>query len=1236
MTDSIKSTLFPQLNLFYDLVDESLLTKLQTTIETVNATTPWSNSHYLQYRGTEGSDAMAGDKNDNIIVGAGGKDYLKGKGGNDVLQGSAGSDTVLGGSGDDFLIYSASENLNGESDFYDGGRGKSDTLFVVLTYGEYQQYGWETTAFQNMLDKTAKGKSVNYTFKSFDLFVKNIENIEVIRSNAGPSAVNDEQLLKEGGFFNNLNVVANDTDTDHLDILRVLSFSDVKTKGLVTLNTNGTFNYNTNNQFNYLAAGEFVVDRFEYTVADIAGETSIAVVTMTIQGTNDLVQIRSKSDILGSVTGITGQADPITDSGVLYFSDADLSDSHDISVSPSVKALGELVAYISTDTTGTGAGGIISWYYQVHPKSIAYLSKSEQKVESFAVSIEDQQGGVVEQTITITITITGTNDIPIIAASNLVNEVHELYSFPFGNLSTTGSLSFTDADFLDTHNIHSVQASKTTLGSLTATVTSDTTRTGEGGVISWEYNVNAGDVEYLAENESKKESFFVTLDDGAGGKTVELVDVFIRGSNDNPTISSGAINSSVTELYLPYGNIRDNGVIFFNDVDLSDQHSVSISYINSTLGTLSTSISEANGQGLISLDYSVSALEVEYLAQNESKTEEFLLTLTDSAGGTVERTVTYTINGTNDNPIAQLDSISTWEDEAVTIDVLANDFDIDGDNLNILTVEDGNNGMVEIINNQLIYTPTLNFSGSDSFSYLVTDGNSIDIETVYVNVMGVVDAAELSLNLRAGETANKVIVDINSLLSDDSEILILYFEDLVTHESLLPEGVTLEGVSNGQIFNANSHEEIVLTLAEGVDHNFDFTVIAATADPRTGDLATVTKSINIELDSYEYKSLAAFNAVDQSIWNTGNEYTLYDDRFIGIDESDAAHTTGLLRANWDYDIQIGIQSDLAIEGGTLNANSVWVVDFQNDFNLSTDVLTIDTSAENTIGSFHTTGPELAYKLDFIWEVDAEFGVDLYYNYWGPGALDVDLFSISYPLNGSHESLSENIIDFDSKRGEVLTEDFGYGITGTLAWPSLDTDGRLVNGVMESSGASNNVLDINVDVDQAIAELFLADTVNPFNISADFGIAGGHLEVLDASLQAGLNFIQNFTLETGELIGNLIFEDGSEQRFVFGDELTFSSASQLDVDGDGQVEYEVELSLLDSELTNKTDIGFNAGYDLNMLAGGWWYDVAVADGSDNFDYLIDVPKVENEPIFDINLFEETFAVNFSSASVDFIV
>src|SRR5439155_4920430 len=64
------------------------------------------------------------------------------------------------------------------------------------------------------------------------------------------------------------------------------------------------------------------------------------------------------------------------------------------------------------------------------------------------------------------------------------------------------------------------------------------------------------------------------------------------------------------------------------------------------------------------------------------------------------------------------------EDTAVTINVLANDSDLDGDALTVSAVTQGTHGSVAInTDGSVTYTPGANFNGGDSFTYTVSDGN---------------------------------------------------------------------------------------------------------------------------------------------------------------------------------------------------------------------------------------------------------------------------------------------------------------------------------------------------------------------------------------------------------------------------------------------------------------------------------------------------------------------------------
>ncbi|WP_020210841.1 tandem-95 repeat protein, partial [Gilvimarinus chinensis] len=90
---------------------------------------------------------------------------------------------------------------------------------------------------------------------------------------------------------------------------------------------------------------------------------------------------------------------------------------------------------------------------------------------------------------------------------------------------------------------------------------------------------------------------------------------------------------------------------------------------------------------------------------------------------------------------------TTNEDQPITINVLANDYDIDGDSLNVSAVSNGANGTVTTNGNTVTYSPNPGFFGQDSFTYTVTDGNGgYDSIRVPVEVRPENNAPELDLD----------------------------------------------------------------------------------------------------------------------------------------------------------------------------------------------------------------------------------------------------------------------------------------------------------------------------------------------------------------------------------------------------------------------------------------------------------------------------------------------------------
>ena len=154
---------------------------------------------------------------------------------------------------------------------------------------------------------------------------------------------------------------------------------------------------------------------------------------------------------------------------------------------------------------------------------------------------------------------------------------------------------------------------------------------------------------------------------------------------------------------------------------------------------------------------------------NVNGSDSFTYTVSDGNGGTDTATVAITITGVNDAPDAMNDAAATNEDTAVTISVLANDTDADGEALTVSAVTQGTLGAVTInANGTVTYVPTLNLNGADSFTYTVRDGAGVtDTATVTVNVAAVNDAPVATADAATTREGAAVSIDV---MANDSDV----------------------------------------------------------------------------------------------------------------------------------------------------------------------------------------------------------------------------------------------------------------------------------------------------------------------------------------------------------------------------------------------------------------------------------------------------------------------------------
>ncbi|HBC3612805.1 TPA: tandem-95 repeat protein, partial [Vibrio parahaemolyticus] len=216
--------------------------------------------------------------------------------------------------------------------------------------------------------------------------------------------------------------------------------------------------------------------------------------------------------------------------------------------------------------------------------------------------------------------------------------------------------------------------------------------------------------------------------------------------------------------------------------------------------SLDTNNGPANGTVSVNPDGSVTYTPND----NYHGTDSFTYIIT-SGGVSESTTVSVDVTPVNDAPVAKDDIATTQEDTAVTIDVLPNDSDVDGDKLSIESASvPKEQGTVEVVNGKLVFTPAENFNGDAEITYTVTDGQLTDEAKVTVTVNPVNDAPTIKVDAVESITEDAV--------STDMVVATLTVRDTDTPEDQLT--VSLENNSNGYFVLVGN--EVKLTQA-GVD-----------------------------------------------------------------------------------------------------------------------------------------------------------------------------------------------------------------------------------------------------------------------------------------------------------------------------------------------------------------------------------------------------------------------------------
>src|SRR5439155_109352 len=211
-----------------------------------------------------------------------------------------------------------------------------------------------------------------------------------------------------------------------------------------------------------------------------------------------------------------------------------------------------------------------------------------------------------------------------------------------------------------------------------------------------------------AANYNGADSFTYKANDGQADSGIATVSITITGVNDAPV----AVNDSYTTAEDTTLNVAAPGVLI-NDSDVDGDTLDAVLVTQPTHGSLTLN---SNG----SFSYSPAA--------NYNGTDNFTYKANDGQADSGIATVSITIRGANDTPVAVNDSYTTSEETTLNVaapGVLANDSDVDGDTLSAILVSQPTHGTLTLNSNgSFSYSPAANYNGTDNFTYKANDGQA--------------------------------------------------------------------------------------------------------------------------------------------------------------------------------------------------------------------------------------------------------------------------------------------------------------------------------------------------------------------------------------------------------------------------------------------------------------------------------------------------------------------------------
>ena len=662
---------------------------------------------------------------------------------------------------------------------------------------------------------------------------------------------------------------------------------------------------------NRLSQGDVVTETYTVRITDNFGAFADQVITVTIQGSNDLptlVAAVGSGDVTEIVDGDTAENEAtLSVSGTIQIGDLDENDTYTVTTQDgSAGYLGEFNAVIDQATKTA------TWLFAVEDSALDFLGAGDDLLQTYTVAISDGHGGQVDQTVTIT--ITGTNDAPTISAAVAQGDELDETSEP---LTAAGSFTVADVDVTDLVNasVSSLFVEGDTGGltmeqlegffSVTPAAVLNSMQT--SSTLNWSFDSNTTTFDYLGEGEELTLVYTVQVQDDSGqtnDKNTANVTIVINGSNDGPvinaeqTVDEGAVVEVEESLEMQGTILSAMGGISFEDLDSNDTHTITFQSLaeegDNYVGVFTVPMSVPDGAVLVDADvtrgfdwsFEVADSAIDFLAAGETKDQIYEITVSDGKGGSVKQLVTITITGTNDAPtisaaVAQGDELDeTSEPLTAAGSFTVADVDVTdlvNASVSSLFVEGDTGGLtMEQLEGFFSVTPAAVLNSMQTSSTL---NWSFDSNTTTFDYLGEGEELTLVYTVQvqddSGQTNDKNTANVTIVIKGTNDAPVATAGSVSATEDQLEGGVVVSAVDSDLLSTAtdvdNSQTDLFVATVNGSPLNIDMNItVSLSYLDKNGDLATQDVTVRIQPEGNYFIAGFDFDAlpVDQDATGT--------------------------------------------------------------------------------------------------------------------------------------------------------------------------------------------------------------------------------------------------------------------------------------------------------------------------------------------------------------------------------